>query len=137
MINPPSTTTCCGASPKFALTRSTAVRGYDYRDIGPKSYQYWGADKKEPVGGRLRLVDNVEMKYKVTDILRLYGFVDAGGVWSSMGDFDPGDMKFSAGIGLGVDIPRMGPVRIDYGIPINPDKDQGSGRLHLTTGFTF
>jgi outer membrane protein assembly factor BamA len=31
----------------------------------------------------------------------------------------------------------MGPIRVDYGIPINPDKYQGSGRLHLMTGFRF
>ena len=124
-------------SERFFAGGTTTVRGYDYRDIGPRAPQFWFSDKKEPIGGRLRLVDNIEMKYKVTDILRLYGFVDAGGVWSDMGDFDLGNMKFSAGIGLGVDIPRMGPVRIDYGIPLNPDKDQGSGRLHLMTGFSF
>lgn len=124
-------------SERFFAGGTTTVRGYDYRDIGPKEYQYFGADKKEPIGGKLRLVDNFEVRYKVADIVRLFGFVDAGAVWSDWGDFDFGDFKFSAGLGLGVQVPMMGPVRIDYGFPLNPDKDQGSGRLHLITGFTF
>ena len=45
--------------------------------------------------------------------------------------------KIGAGVGIGFDVPRMGPVRLDYGIPINPDDDQGTGRLHLTGGFAF
>jgi len=63
--------------------------------------------------------------------------VDAGGVWLEPSEFDMGDMKYSTGIGFGVDVPKMGPIRIDYGIPLNPDEDQGSGRLHLQTGFRF
>jgi outer membrane protein insertion porin family len=124
-------------SERFFAGGTTTVRGYDYRDIGPRMLLYKRSDETAPIGGRLRLVNNMELKYKLTDILRLYSFVDAGGVWSEVGDFDIGDMKYSAGIGLGVDIPRMGPVRVDYGIPINPDENQGNGRLHLMTGFRF
>jgi hypothetical protein len=68
---------------------------------------------------------------------RLYTFVDAGGVWSEASDFDIGDMKVGAGLGFGVDVPRLGPIRLDYGIPINPDDDQGSGRLHFRTDIQF
>jgi outer membrane protein assembly factor BamA len=46
-------------------------------------------------------------------------------------------MRYSAGVGLGFDVPRLGPFRVDYGIPLNPDDDQGSGELHLATGFRF
>ena len=124
-------------SERFFAGGTTTVRGYDYRDIGPRMLLYKRSDETAPIGGRLRLVNNMELKYKLTDILRLYSFVDAGGVWSEVGGFDIGDMKYSAGIGLGVDIPRMGPIRVDYGIPINPDENQGNGRLHLMTGFRF
>lgn len=116
---------------------TTTVRGYENRDIGPKSAGFFGWGEKVAVGGDMRVLQNLEIKYKVTEQFRLYGFVDGGGVWAEMSDFDLGDMKFGAGLGFGVDIPRMGPIRLDYGIPINPEDDQGSGRLHLQTGFRF
>jgi outer membrane protein assembly factor BamA len=63
--------------------------------------------------------------------------MDAGGVWLEPSDFDFGDIKYSIGVGLGFDIPRLGPMRFDYGFPLNPDGDQGSGRLHLQTSVRF
>ena len=75
---------------------------------------------------------------KVTDALRLYAFVDSGGVWADAGDLDFGDFRYSAGLGLGFNVPMLGPIRVDYGYPLNPDNDQSSsGRLHLATGFRF
>jgi len=122
---------------RFFAGGTSTVRGYDERDIGPKAQRFWMQSKKESIGGDFRLVDNLEVKYKLTEAFRLYAFVDSGGVWRDTSDFGFGDMKYSGGIGIGVDIPKMGPIRIDYGIPINPDKDQGSGRLHMMTGFRF
>ncbi len=121
---------------------SSTVRGYGFRDIGPKAREYvwwnrnlWGS--KFDMGGNLRGITNLEMKYKVTKAFRLYAFFDAGGVWEYFSDIAPGDIKCSVGVGLGVDVPRLGPIRIDYGFALNPDKDQGSGHLHLMTGFRF
>lgn len=124
-------------SERFFAGGTTTVRGYDNRDIGPKEnrFLFWGG--RDSVGGKLRVVNNFETKYKLNERLRLYGFVDAGGVWATVDDFDASDIRYSAGLGIGVDVPMMGPIRIDYGIPINPDEDQGSGRLHLMTGFRF
>jgi len=116
---------------------TTTVRGYDNRDIGPKVRRYVFFGERFAVGGNSRWISNLEVKYKATKALRFYGFVDSGGVWRDSSGFDLGDMKHSAGFGMGFDIPRMGPIRVDYGFPLNPDEDQGSGRLHLTTGFRF
>ncbi len=113
------------------------MRGYDFRDIGPQARKYWFSCEKDRIGGELRLVSNFEVKYKVTKMFRLYAFVDAGGVWWEASDFDFGDMRYSTGLGFGVDVPKLGPFRVDYGVPLNPDDDQGNGRLHLMTGFRF
>lgn len=116
---------------------TTTVRGFDNRDIGPKtrSFLFWGDEYA--IGGEFRLLDSVELKYKVNEMLRLYAFVDSGGVWREVSDFSLSDMRYSVGLGIGFDVPRLGPFRLDYGFPINPDDDQGSGRLHLATGFRF
>ena len=116
---------------------TTTVRGYDNRDIGPKEKEFIFFGKDFSVGGNLRWVTNTEMKYKVTDLLRVYGFFDTGGVWADASDFDFGDIKYSVGVGIGFDVPRMGPIRIDYGWPLNPDGDQGGGKLHMQTGLRF
>jgi outer membrane protein insertion porin family len=116
---------------------TTTVRGYDTRDIGPRirTFPFFGNEFR--VGGELRTVQNLEVKYKLTDNVRLYTFADAGGVWYEPSDFDFGDIRYSVGLGVGVNVPLMGPIRVDYGFALNPDKDQGSGRLHLQTGFRF
>lgn len=120
---------------RFYAGGTTTVRGYDNRDIGPQLREFGLFGDKFRVGGEARLVNNLEVKYKLTDMVRIYGFADAGGVWESGVDF--GEMKYSVGMGIGVDVPRLGPVRFDYGYPLNPDEDQGSGRLHFLTGIRF
>lgn len=125
-------------SDRFFAGGASTVRGYKTHQIGPKSRRFWLPwSDEEPTGGELRLVDNLELKYKVTKAFRLYAFVDAGGVWETTSDFGFGDMRYSAGLGFGVDVPKMGPIRIDYGIPLNPEDDEGSGRLHMQSGFRF
>jgi len=124
-------------SEHFFAGGASTVRGYKTRDIGPRAQKYWFSCDTDPIGGEMRMLNNLEIKYKVTDILRVYGFVDSGGVWEDAGSFSLGETKYSAGLGFGVDVPKMGPIRIDYGIPLNPDDDQGSGRLHLMTGLRF
>ncbi|MBP9003184.1 MAG: outer membrane protein assembly factor BamA [Candidatus Hydrogenedentes bacterium] len=123
---------------RFYAGGSNTVRGYRNRDIGPKVREYWFWGDTFSVGGNARLLGTVEAKYKITDILRVYAFMDAGGVWADTGEFDFGDMRYSAGVGLGFNVPMLGPIRVDYGYPLNPDDDQSSsGRLHLATGYKF
>lgn len=124
-------------SDRFFAGGTSTIRGYDAQDVGPKVRQYWFWGEEEAIGGDLRLVQNAELRYKLGDRFRLYTFLDAGGVWRDTGDFDFGDYKFGTGLGIGIEVPRLGPIRLDYGFPINPDDDQGSGRLHFRTDIQF
>jgi outer membrane protein insertion porin family len=122
---------------RFYAGGTSTIRGYDFREVGPQTRDFVFFGERFAIGGDLRWVANVEMKYKLTDMFRFYTFADGGAVWADASDFDLGDMKYSVGLGIGVDVPRMGPMRLDYGFPLNPEDWQGSGRLHLTSGFTF
>lgn len=123
---------------RFYAGGTATVRGYRNRDIGPKvrEYRWWG--DWFAIGGNARVIYNLEAKYRISDMLRIYAFADAGGVWRDAGDFDLGDINYSAGLGLGFNVPMFGPIRVDYGYPLNPNRYQSSsGRLHLATGFRF
>jgi outer membrane protein insertion porin family len=113
-----------------------SVRGYETRDIGPRSRD-WIFAQDFAVGGNVNWITNTELKWAVTDMFRLYAFVDSGGVWSNEFHYGDEEIQFSAGLGAGARIPRFGPIRVDYGFAINPRDDQPSGRLHLSTGFSF
>ena len=121
---------------KFYAGGTATVRGYDNRDIGPKEKEFIIFGSDFPVGGNILFIGNLEMKYKLTEQVRFYTFIDAGGIWDD-DNIDFSEMRYSAGIGFGMEVPRLGPVRLDYGIPLNPDDDQGSGRLHLISGIRF
>ncbi len=123
---------------RFYAGGTSTVRGYRNRDIGPKvrEYRCWG--DHFAVGGNARVVYNLEAKYRVTDIFRVYGFTDAGGVWADADDISLGDVNYSVGAGVGFNVPMLGPIRVDYGFPLNPKRHQSSsGRLHMSTGFRF
>lgn len=121
---------------KFYAGGTSTVRGYKNRDIGPKAKEFIFFGNDFPLGGNLLYVGNLEMKYKLTEQVRFYTFFDAGGVWDDS-DFNLGDMRYSVGLGIGVEVPALGPIRVDYGFPLNPDDSQGSGRLHLISGIRF
>ena len=114
---------------RFFCGGSSTVRGYDERDVGPKSSDIFN----DPIGGNVRFVTNIELSYAITDILRAYLFQDSGTVWPDIDDLDGGDLRFSVGAGIGIKTP-IGPLRVDYGFPINPDEDQGNGRVHFRVG---
>ena len=117
---------------------TTTVRGYENRGVGPKERENIWFGKRFSLGGELRYVSNFEIKYKAADLLRLYAFWDAGGVWEEPSDFDASEIRHGVGLGIGFDVPKFGPVRLDYGFRLNPDESQSTGgKLHLTSGFRF
>ena len=122
---------------RFFAGGTTTVRGYDNRDIGPRVRAFPIFGDYDNIGGEMRVLNNLEVRYRINELIRMFVFADAGGVWRQVDDFNIGDIKYSVGLGIGLQIPRIGPLRIDYGFPINPDEHQGSGRLHISTGFRF
>ena len=108
---------------------SNSVRGYDFRDVGPR-------EDGDPVGGKSKLEGTLEVSYPVVDMIRTYAFFDFGQVWGKVEDFGSEKINTSVGLGIGLRTP-VGPLRLDYGYPLNPDDDQGNGRLHFTTGISF
>jgi len=72
----------------------------------------------------------------VMDKVRAAVFYDVGAVNSKSYSFG-GNLNSDVGVGLRLDLP-IGPVRIDYGIPMAADKyNDGGGRFNFNVGYQF
>ncbi|MBD3345885.1 MAG: BamA/TamA family outer membrane protein [Chitinivibrionales bacterium] len=103
--------------------RIRTVRGYDREDLSPKN------ETGNVVGGNLALVVTpVEIAFPIYKWVRGAVFGDVGYVWPKVDSFSPGDMQWGVGAGIRVTL-AMGTVGLDYGVPLNDEKD---GMIHLS-----
>ncbi len=115
---------------KYFLGGVNSLRGYKYREVGPKV-------GTEPVGGDSFTYGTVEYSVPIIERLRLAAFYDVGNVWGKAYHFDFGDLVDNIGLGVRLNIPRLGPLRLDYGYPINSGSNNSdSGRFQFSVGFT-
>ncbi len=116
---------------RFFLGGQNTLRGFEYRDVGPK------ASFGEPIGGKSYGYFSLEYSADIVAPMRFALFYDAGFVNKSSFDFDPSG--FNDNIGIGIRFFLLGqPMRIDYGIPLTTDKvnDKG-GQFNFTFGSRF
>ena len=106
---------------KFYLGGIGTLRGYSARTVSPKD-QYGNY-----VGGEKEIFGNVEVKFPLLPEFGIkgVGFFDYGNAWS--GGFKPPSILMSYGGGIRWASP-MGPLRLEYGIPINPRPEDKIGR---------
>ncbi len=115
---------------RLYLGGANNLRGYNYRDVGPKD------SKGEPIGGSSLIRATVEYTFPLVEKVRGAVFYDAGSVSSSSYKFG-GNFSSDAGLGLRLDLP-IGPIRIDYGIPIASGSSNGSGgKFNFNIGYQF
>ena len=115
---------------KFYLGGIGTLRGYSARTVSPKNNDVY-------VGGEKELFGNVEVKFPLLPEFGIkgVGFFDYGNAWS--GGFKPPSIYMSYGGGIRWASP-MGPLRLEYGIPINPRPDDSkSGRFEFAIGSMF
>lgn len=110
-------------SDRLYIGGGRSVRGYKYRQVGPKVRrpQYGDAEDIEPIGGCTSGLFSAEYIVPITRGLKLGLFYDIGNVW-----YDPfemsSDLASSVGIGLRLDMPGF-PIRIDYAVPVQKDNE--------------
>jgi len=116
---------------RYYLGGIGSLRGYKYRDVSPRDPGY-----KEPVGGDTFWFGSAEYSLPIIERLRFALFYDIGNVLSDSYDFDFSSYTDNWGVGLRLNLP-IGPLRLDYGIPINHDKyNDGGGRFQFSVGYT-
>ncbi|MFH0822962.1 MAG: outer membrane protein assembly factor BamA, partial [Pseudomonadota bacterium] len=117
---------------RLLLGGISSIRGYQYGEVGP-------VDKyKSPVGGDRATFANVECLVPLIEKMGINGvaFVDAGNSWNvARGPF-PSDIK--AGVGVGIRwMSPMGPLRLEYGWKVSPEKGQEPGAMAIGMGQLF
>jgi outer membrane protein insertion porin family len=116
---------------RLYLGGANNLRGFKFRDVGPKD------EDGEPIGGNTLARLTVEYTFPVVEKIRGAVFYDVGFVNAGDYDFGGGNVASDVGIGVRLDLP-IGPVRIDYGFPMQKDEfSSGSGKFNFNIGYQF
>jgi len=116
---------------RFYLGGAYTLRGYKFRDVGPKD------DLDNPIGGNTMWMGSLEYSIPIIERLRFAVFYDIGVVNSDSWDFNARDYADDVGVGLRLNIPQMGPLRLDYGFPIHvPDGTSSKPHFQFSVGYS-
>ena len=105
---------------RFFLGGGRTVRGFEFRDGGPKAYRDRGGEHVG-IGGQSRWCATLEYTIPLVSSLSFAVFTDIGSAGDSFCDFGE-DLLWSAGCGLRLNLPGF-PIRLDVAFPITNDDD--------------
>ena len=116
---------------RLYLGGANNLRGFKFRDVGPQDID------SEPLGGNTLARATIEYTFPVVEKVRGAVFYDVGFVNADSYDFSADKVSSDIGIGVRLDLP-IGPVRIDYGFPIQNGSDSSSsGKFNFNIGYQF
>jgi outer membrane protein insertion porin family len=106
---------------RLFLGGGRTLRGFDYRDVGPKVIRESGASYyARSYGGQSLFMANLEYTIPIVSSIRFGAFYDTGNVWADPYDIDLRDLASSAGCGIRLDMPGF-PIRVDRAWAIETD----------------
>lgn len=125
------------ASQRFFAGGSTTVRGFQLDRLGvPSILNTDGLSN----GGNAMLVLNAELRLPIWKDVGAVTFLDAGNVFSRVGEFDLAELRPTAGLGLRYRSP-IGPLRLDLGFKLNrktfPNRREHGSEWHFSLGQAF
>ncbi|MEW6272429.1 MAG: outer membrane protein assembly factor BamA [Thermodesulfobacteriota bacterium] len=99
------------------------VRGYETRTLGPREDVFdpqGNVINSEPIGGTNELVVQNEIIFPIVQQLGLRGvvFFDLGNAWLHDDGIDVGNLRYAVGGGVRWLSP-FGPLRVEFGVPLN------------------
>lgn len=130
---------------RLFLGGANNLRGYDYREAGPKDAS------GEPIGGNVSVYASIEYSFPIIEKVRGAVFYDIGyvstdvtannGTTAGVRNGGPivgdGEVYSNVGIGLRMFLP-VGPIRLDLGLPLVKDDFTGdSPRFQFNMGYKF
>lgn len=116
-----------------------ALRGYENYSLTPttqSSYNSYGASYAGNVYDKF----TVELRYPVilqpTSTIFALLFLEGGNCWSDIRQFNPFQIKRSAGVGVRVYLPMVGLLGVDWGYGFD-DSQYGGSQFHFVIGQQF
>lgn len=114
---------------RFYAGGGGSVRGYTYQSIGPRDAG------NRPLGGASLLELSAEWRQVISGPWGAVAFVDAGTVSE---DQTPGTGTLRVGVGAGLRyLTAIGPIRVDIGVPLNPQQGDPAYGLYVGIGQAF
>jgi outer membrane protein insertion porin family len=126
---------------RYYLGGLYSLRGFRYRSIAPRETPHFTGVIQDPIGGDSYWMGSVEYSLPIFEKdngpgVRFAVFYDVGDVGAQPYSFS-GNFDDNWGLGLHINIPKLGPLRLEYGVPINHDQYNGrSGRFQFGVGFS-
>lgn len=122
----------------FAGVNIISLRGYEVTDL-PANIGPNGQQLATPVYNKY----TVELRYPISlnpsSTIYVLAFAQGGNAWQSTKEFNPFDLRRSAGMGLRVFLPMFGTLGFDYGIGFDkPGAERslkGLGDFNIILGF--
>jgi len=115
---------------RLFLGGSNNLRGFPFREVGPQDHN------GEPIGGQSMSRATVELTFPIIEKARGAVFYDTGFVNTSAWSFGFNHIASDIGVGIRLDLP-IGPLRLDYGYPIQRDGYNGGGHFNFNVGYQF
>jgi len=120
---------------KFYLGGIGSLRGFERDDLAPRD------SDDNSIGGDKFIQFNLDLTFPIIKDQGMFGslFFDTGRVYGDNEkiEFDPGDLRQSAGLGIRWMSP-IGPIRLEYGFILDKeDSDHGPGNWEFSMASAF
>jgi len=111
----------------YALTETIRVRG-----VGGLDYVQY-----RPLGGNLRILQNIDLQFPISPPLYGAVFLDSGMVGYSLNDISATDFRHGVGFSpLLIKLP-VGDLSLSFAIPLNRQPGDDTWRTHFNVGLMF
>ncbi|WBH17250.1 autotransporter assembly complex protein TamA [Sphingomonas radiodurans] len=116
-------------SRRFYAGGGASVRGYGFQSIGPRD------PNNDPIGGRSLAEFAIEARVKAFGNFGIVPFFDAGNIYTKpLPDFS--GLRYGAGVGVRY-YSNFGPIRVDVGTPLNPQRGDSRIAVYVSLGQAF
>jgi len=118
-------------SERFFAGGGTTIRGFKKDELGPKD-----STTELPLGGDAVFILNQELRFPIFKTFGGVVFLDLGNVYPKIADFDPFDIRKTAGFGLRLQTPFV-LVRFDWGFKLNRKPGETLSQIFFSIGQAF
>ena len=116
-----------------------SLRGYENYSLTPYEPSSYNSNGYA-YAGNVYDKFTVELRYPVilqpSSTIFVLGFLEGGNCWSDIRDFNPFEIKRSAGVGVRIFLPMVGLLGVDWGYGFD-DSTYGGSQFHFIIGQQF